>query len=363
MQSRILRFVVALALAVFATACDPIYWRIEREPITENTKLPDRITVFDLALEGAGGPYYVAAGTIWKGDTARLPDLWWDPLPEPGSLVTVASPADGAMCTALAYYSARLWGGFIEGSGNLGLYRSSPALDFEGRAAETDTAVDGKQVIRLKVVNGLLIIVTADSSFDYSVHTYNGAAYDTVDLSLTGHVAATKINDVAFFPFDSKYYATSGAKLYAGAGPLVDVTASLPALDAGDELRDLFENAGTLYLTSKRSTLYYTTDGTTWNHRHVVDGKGEAIPDVPLTALCGPVDGKIVVGTDGYGYCLFDGSALVRLDKVLYESSPIYDAAIRRFLLDPGARLFAGTFGGGLLRAEAPGSTMTWGQE
>jgi hypothetical protein len=365
MQSRAIRFIVALALAVLAIACDPIYWRIEREPITENKKLEDKITVFDVALEGAGGPYYAAAGTIWKGDAALLPDnFWWDPDTVPPGLVVVAPPADGAMCNALVYYDSTLWGGFIDGSGSLGLYRSSTApLSFAGQSAETDAAVDGQQVIRLKVVNGYLVIITADGSLDYSIHSFDGLgdAYDPVDLSLTGHTAATLINDVAFF--DGNYYATSGAKLYAGAGPLVDVTDNLPALDAGDELRDLFVNAGTLYLTSRLSTLYYTTDGATWEHRHVVDGKGVAIPDVPLTALCGPVDGTIVVGTDGYGYCLFDGSSLVRLDKALYESNPIYDASIHRFLLDPGARLFAGTFGGGLLRAEAPSSTMTWVQE
>jgi hypothetical protein len=255
----------------------------------------------------------------------------------------------------MANYLGELNGGFINGSGNLGLYRSS-AQSFSGQTP-VGTALDvlGAQIPLLKVENGLLVAVTARLSgadFEYKLFTSgDGTTFSPLSITRAAGEELKPINDVihAGAPFNT-WFATEGTNLYTGAGPLT--LASMTGITAGEVLTGLFDDGTNVYVASKSGAVYYSPDGGSWTRIAAPTVSGD---HPPLTRFAGPfadTEVSLLVGSDGYGYFRLPTSPTVgALSRYATTTSPLYTSSVWKFFLDdPMDRIFACTLMGGLWR-------------
>ena len=198
MKRRIPLLLTSAIVAVLAAACTPgggsIYFTLENEVKVSDASLPNDITVFDVAKTGTD--YYAAAGKIWKAPVAAANFQVGD---------VVAPPHAGDLCTALAFFGGELYGGFVNPSGNVGLYATTAMAFTTTPVADLDIA--GAQIVLLKVQNDgadQLVVVTARPSgggFEYSVFTTSdGITFIELPI-MTSRTATDKlvpINDVIY---------------------------------------------------------------------------------------------------------------------------------------------------------------------
>jgi hypothetical protein len=377
MNLRSAHLLLAAGIAILFTACKEgnIYSTLENEVKVDDLSLPNDITLFDVTKIGTS--YYAAAGKIWTvSDSATE----WDVT----ALIAPPSPGDiGTALVASPFGTNTLYGGFINGSGNLGLYESTAAPSFSGRNAEP-LPVAGAQVALLKAVNdgaNRLVVVTAHqpsagSDFAYGmVYAASAGSYTVATFDATRPAGDEKksINDVVYagVPINA-WFATEGTKLYTKTGPgfAGDFTlAGMTGITAGEELTGLFWDGTThVYLASRAGAVYHSTDGTNWT-RILAPAISGTYP--PLTHFAGPVDaGIVLVGSDGYGYYLLDTADLSGTDPLTRyptTTSDLYTAAVQKMYFDVGKlRVFACTSMGGLWRGAVLGDgsgSIDWNLE
>jgi hypothetical protein len=365
MKRRNLHLFTAALVAVLAAACTPgggsIYFTLENEVKVEDGSLPNAITVFDVAKVGTD--YYAAGGTIWSAPVAA----------DSFQLADVVDPPTGAqLCTALAEFSGQLYGGFINSSGNLGLYVTPvPAFAW---SAVADVVVAGAQVVLLKVVDSAstLVVVTArqptaGADFQFGVVTsIDGTNYSS-PFTFTDRPAGDEekmIGDVIYSSRLSTWFVTQGTKLYSGA-PGALAMDDMTNISAGEELRGLFDDGTNLYVASKAGAIYYSTTGDTWTRIEVPDISGT---HPPLTGISGPLGGThLLIGSDGYGYYRLDTTNLAAgpdaFTRFATNTVDLYKASVRRIVVD-GTTAFALTSMGGLWRGTVSGNDIIdWKQE
>jgi hypothetical protein len=331
-----------------------IYKTIESEKKVTDSTLPKTLTVHEMLTTGIGNPYFVAAGAIYNGTVLDAAGkIGWPTTDK--TAVAVDAPVSGALCNALAYDGAELWGGFFTPGANLGLYRST-SRSFLSVAAVQDIAIKDKQVTMLQFVNGKLFVGAATvpvggTAYVYELDYYNGTTWSPAPL-ISG--LAKPINGVAWD--GSSYLMVAGSALYTGTSadpPVFDAgTSALSSLtvSASDELRGVFAQTAPSRVIIASKLGLYVRDAGTWS---------QAAPDpisgvtVPFLTAAGPSDagGNIyLAGSDGYGYYYLDWSAtpktLTRFDT---STISLYNAAVRRILVD-GTTVFMGTSGAGLWR-------------
>jgi len=362
MKLRIPRLLAIVLAAALAAACTPgggsIYFTLENEVKVDDASLPNRITVFDVVNSGTA--YYAAAGKIWTALVAADNFQVADVVPAPHAV---------DICTALAFFSGELYGGFINGSGNVGLHRTASLSFTPPTPVGTAADVLGAQIALLKVENSLLVAVAAKPSglaFEYFVYTSpDGTTY--TELALDG-AQLGPIHDVIYAgaPF-AAWFATEGVNLYSGAGPLSPVATT--GITAGEELRGLFQLGSRLFLSSKAGAVYYSDNGVAWTRIEAPLISG-AHP--PLTRFAGPVGtGILLLGSDGYGYYRIDTTDLAAgtaaITRFPTTTIDLYSSSVTKFTLDTTPDpdvIFAATAMSGLWRGSVAGDgSITWALE
>jgi hypothetical protein len=393
MNLRSAHLLLAAGIAILFTACKEgnIYYTLENEVKVDDLSLPNDITLFDVtkiddATPPAFSAYYAAAGKIYTVPVADLdvPDAGWD------KYADVDAPASDALCTALVtspYGSQNtLFGGFINGSGNLGLYKSSPrpTKDTVTWTVDSDPIIAGAQIALLKTENDgaddWLVAVTArhlpGKNFTFGIAGFNGTNWYEFDTTIRGSPENEKpFNDVIWSQKFGRWLATGGTKLYMQvlSPPAVDSfsDAYMTGITSGEVLTGMYEDVTNVYIASKSGAVYYSpTYGTDWKRIEALPISGT---NPPLTHFAGPVgSGILLVGSDGYGYYRLDTTILTSTDpypltRYPTTTSDLYTASVMKFFYDddPGInRVFACTAMGGLWRgAVAADGTIDWNLE
>jgi hypothetical protein len=371
MNLRVPHLLLAAGIVILCTSCKEgnIYYTLENEVKVEDLSLPNDITVFDVAKIGSS--YYAAAGKIWAADDSTV--TWNTDVP-------VAPPDAGDICTALMGFSGELDGGFINASGNLGLYRSS-SFSFSGQTALPDVA--GAQIALLKVVDDgtpRLVVVTAkqpsageDNQFGIVMSSdgTNFSPFTFNSLDRSADEAKKQIWDVVYAGGTiNAWFATEGTKLYTkvGAGTGEFILATTTGITAGEVLTGLFDDGTNVYVASNSGAVYYSPDGANWTR---IEAPAISGTYPPLTRFAGPIDaGIVLVGSIGYGYYLLKTADLAGpnpLTRYPTTTNDLYTAAVLKFYYDSGkSRVFACTAKGGLWRGAVLGDglgTINWNQE
>jgi len=396
MKLRVVHLLPALGMALLLSGCKDgnIYATIETETLEQDLSLPNEIIVFDVAKIGPA--YYAAAGKLWTVPVATLDTGGeWD------AASRIPAPVADGMCTALVAAPAEfpllhqnvLYGGFIRGSGNLGLFESS-ASPTPGTTTWTEVAdidVDNAQVALLATVDtdgggtDTLVAVTATqpsagADYEFSLLTStDGVSFDPLAITRSAGEEVKPINDVIYAGATvNAWFATEGSSLYSGplAGPLLRVAALDARITTGEVLYGLFWDGTYVYVSSWDATheaecaVYYSSDGgTSWSRIKVPQADNGVYP--PLTRFAGPLgtSGILLVGSDGYGYFQLDTTDLAGtspLRRFGITTSDLYPAAVRKFALDSAKnRVFACTALSGLWRGAYDGTdgSLEWTQE
>jgi hypothetical protein len=366
MKRRIHRPFIVILIAVLAAACTPgggsIYFTLENEVKVEDGSLPNAITVFDVAKVGTR--YYAAAGKIWSALVSAPSFQVADTVDPPDS-------TDNQLCTALAAYSGELFGGFINQSGNLGLF-SSTSLAFTPSPI-SDSSVSGADIALLKVQTegtDKLVIVTArppspGDNMQFGVVVYDGVSY--TPLPFVGRSTAEAeqpINDVIYSPTLGCWMVTEGTKLYSDAstaGTLEPVTGTT-GLPTDEKFVGLFDAGSRIYLAAASGSVYHSTDGLTWAG---ITATEPVDTPPPLTRFAGPFGTKntLIVGSDGYGYYLLATNPLGALVRFGDSTIDLHGASVQKVVID-GTTVFALTSMGGLWRGSISGDAVVgWKQE
>ncbi len=360
---------LAVALvSILAAACTPgggsIYYTLENEVKLDDATLPNDITVFDIV--NTGTDYYAAAGRIWKAPVVAANFQVAN---------VVAQPHADDLCTALAFFGGELYGGFVNSSGNRGLYGTT-ALAFSTTPV-ADADVLGAQVVLLKVEDGQLVVVTArpsGSDFEYTVYTSADGASYTEFPGLSARAAADKlvpINDVIWSNSLSAWFMTEGKTLYTDlASPGTLQASTMNGTPVTEVLTGLYDDGTTVYLASREGAVYWwdpaAIPSATWKRIAAPTASG-AHP--PLTRFAGPVGtGILLLGSDGYGYYRIDTTDLAAgtaaITRFPTTTIDLHTASVTKLTLDTTPDpdvIFAGTAMGGLWRGTvAVDGTIAW---
>jgi hypothetical protein len=378
MNLRVRHLLLAASIAVLFAACKQgnIYYTLENEVKVEDLSLPNDITVFDVTkIGGAGGTYCATAGKIWAADESTV--TW-------NTSVPIAPPSPGDICTALVAspFGAKntLFGGFINSAGNLGLYESTAAPSFSGQPAVPDSIINGAQIALVKTANDgaddWLVAVTArhlpGENFTFGIAAFDGTTWGTFDTSVRVSPEDEKpFNDIIWSTNFTRWYATSGTKLYTKANPGLASGAFVVATPAnaasGEEFTGLLEWGTRVYLSSRSGAVFYTTDGASWTRIEAPAISGTYPPLTRFANLTGTTEGILLVGSDGFGYYQLPTLPTVgSLSRYATTTSGLYTAAVQKMYFDTDKnRVFACTSMGGLWRGAVamPDGSIDWNLE
>jgi hypothetical protein len=345
---------VLAAVAALTTCTDAIFAIIETEKKTATSTLPLTITVADIAAPApvSGGPYYVGAGGVFQGTLGSSETMDWYPSNDSRPL----NPSGTPMCNALAYFAptGTLWGGFITSSGDAGLYQSSSGTTLSFASSTPVAAMAGKQIVYIQSANGNLFAGTTTDVTNYDLEFTPTGAWASPTL-LTG--LSEPITGVVWDLVNSFYWASEGKNLYRS--PAVLTTSSfvlqtaLPGLDSEDLINGLFADSGRVFVATKKSGIYYTTNsGGSWHNI-----PADEISSVTVSYLCvaGPADSLgpkdlYLVGSDGYGYYTLSIST-GNFDRFDDSTVTLHSHSVRRILVD-GPDVFMGTNANGFWHAK-----------
>jgi hypothetical protein len=331
------------------TCTDGIFAIIETEKKVVTSTLPLTISIYGVVTSVPavpGGPYYVAAGAVYRGTLNPDGTMTW--LPDNNS--RPLNPSGNPMCIAMAFYAGELWGSFITSGGTL--FKSS-ALSFAGQSPINDPAINGKQTGPLQVAGPVLTPrLFASSTVDTS--TYE------LDMSLTGAnwtgspVLSGLSKPIAGVSYDgTNYWTASGTSIYKSLDPPSLGSFAAPAVNpvpSDDLVNGVFSSTGLTFLATKKNGIYWTsTAGLSWNH---IDADQVGSNTVSYLCVAGPADAgdKYLVGSDGYGYYTLSisGNTLTRFDD---STIGLFSNSVANILVD-GANIFMGTHANGLWRAK-----------
>jgi len=355
----ILRTCFIIAAGVLLGSCTPdggtIYATIETEHKVVDNTLPNDLRVGDIVMAASGGPYYVAAGPIYKGTLSGGTITW----------TTLATTPAGSIANTLAWDGTNLWAGFFTPGTNLGLYRSS-LPDTAAFVQEPAPAI-GKQVTALQASGTDLFAAFCDSTATtYELDDQKTGTWTGPLAAVSG--ATTRIVGAAN-DGTANFFTASGLNVYAASS--ATGTYGVVKTIAAGEVTSIFGDAahGRVFVTTRTEGIFYTGDsGGNWTQ--------VAAPTVnstvmPVLSIAGPIDAgndKYLVGTDAAGfYTLSLGAG--SLTRSTDSTIALYAASIRRILVDTNAgvsTVFMGTNGAGLWRAsfDSTGSlSSTWTQE
>jgi hypothetical protein len=373
MKFRVTNLLVAAALTILFTACNEgnIYYTLENEVLVEDLSLPNDVTLFDVAKIGSS--YFAAAGKLWTVDHDAA---------EWNVDATIDPPSAGGICTALVaspfggVHTDTLFGGFINGSGNLGLYESSatPTPASATWTVVADAYVATAQIALLKVEDSSLVAVTATqpaagADFEFGIVSSSDGTTFTPFLFSGRPTGDEKkqITDVIYSSTLTCWLATEGTELYTDADVAGTLNLETPAvIPDGEVLTGLFDDGARVYLASRSGAVYHTIDGITWTRIEAPAISGTYPPLTRFAMLTGTTDGILLVGSDGYGYYTLPTSPIGALTRFPTTTSDLYMAAVQKLYFDTiKNRVFACTAMGGLWRGAVaiPDGSITWNLE
>jgi hypothetical protein len=351
MKARYLTFVGLLiaALSALASCSDAIYATIETEKKVVTNTLSQTLSVFDVAVTVPNTTYYVAAGGVFQGSLGAGTMTW-----NPADNSRPWNPP-GLLCNAMVFYAGTLWGGFISSSGSASLLQSSagPNYSFTSSTPVNDTAINGKQAIRLMVANGHLFMSSTLNTSTYGLDYQSTGSSPWVADLVSGLPKA--VTGVAWD--GSKYWAASQSTVYVSNDPPATSSftpVAVPFLGT-DQVNGVFADGARVFLATKGSGIIWTPNGgTTWNHIG-----GDVVNTAAVSYLCvaGPADGatadKYLVGSDGYGYYTLSvsgNSGQGSISRFGDATVSLYVQSVSRILVD-GSNVLMGTNANGLWRS------------
>jgi hypothetical protein len=358
MKSRALLLPFLLVLASCTANGGMIYSVLETEVKQPKTGLGtngEYLTIQDLALLGTN--YYIAGGKIWYTDATAASStltLTWTEVTTPKD--TRKDPAHPlpTLCTAMAASAAKLYAGFINADGtSAGLWSTTgPAVAF---TQETPVGLGaGDQIVRILCnpasATCPILLVTAtpvappasNPSQSSTYHTYNLYRWDgSSPLSLVYSTGDVAILDASLDPGTDTYYFVAGQTYYSGLfGSITPVSTIYSPITSLDFLQAASFIGGTIYVGCTESGVFVGPGST----HYAADVQSNKYVGYLTFADAG--GGKVLVGSDGYGYYVISGSTITRYTNL---SLTLYTSAVRRFLVDtPRNRVLAGTSGAGM---------------
>jgi hypothetical protein len=366
MKARFFLFLAAAAAAIVVLASctangGSIYATIEVAKKTVTSSLAKTLTIQDMAAQAPGGPYFIAAGAIYKGTyNPGAPSTTGDVIlwntDGSANLIPTPPPVPGQICSSLVFRSGRLWGAFFNPANqSFGLYQSDASLSFA--ASTADPYFAGKQIMLLQVTSdGVLFAVAGavtGNPYQFELHYFDGANWHQLLSGLTPMINGVARVVVATL---TQYWAVSGTTIYAFNAAFAQIAPPSVDLSAASQLNGIFVDTtnANVFLPSKSGGVYYSwNSGSGW-----IRFPPDTISSNTVGYLCvaGPVDpptnDKYVVGADGGGYSTISigGQTMTRFNDATIL---LYSAAVRRILVDsvPIVSVFMGTAGGGLWRA------------
>jgi hypothetical protein len=354
MKARYLTFVGLLTVALSAlTACsDAIFATIETEKKVATNTLSQTLSIFDLATIVPGSTYYVAAGGVFQGNLNAGTMSW-----NPADTSRPWNPP-GLLCNAMVYYAGTLWGGFVSSTGSAALYQSSagPNYSFANSTPVNDSAINGKQAIRLLVANDHLFMSSTPDTTTYGLDYQATGAVPWIAGVISGLPKA--ITGVAWD--GSKYWAASQSTVYVSSDPPTISSFTLAVqnpVPSTDQVNGVFADRvkGRVFLATKLNGIYWSPDGgTTWKQIGA-----DVVNTASVSYLCfaGPADGatadKYLVGSDGYGYytlSISGNGGTGSISRFGDATVSLYVESVSRILVD-GVNVLMGTNANGLWRS------------
>lgn len=368
MKARFLTFlgVLSLALGTLTSCSDAIFETIETEKKVDTNTLPLLLSIFDIASPSTGN-YYVAAGAVYRGILSGPGGtLTWTPNKDDTS--RPFNPPGNPLCTSMAVFGGRLWGGFISTSGDASLYQSGPTFSFAaadgGQLRSFLTAGEQATLLRSAGPAGTenLFIggATAQGSSDY-VYQLDYIPFGSTTSTATALPTFPK--PIAGVGYDAAhgpaYWAASGSTVYkAGATPDFAGAAVVGNTGIGsDQINGLFVDSvrGVVFVATQTNGIFLTKDGgTTWIHIGADFPQGSS-KAAPFLTVAGPIDDlagtpdKYLVGSDGFGYYTLSLSAGT-VSRFSDTTILLYTCSVSRILVENG-NVVIGTNLNGLWRA------------
>ena len=348
-RNLILPGIVLAALGVMVSCSDAIYSIIENEKKIITSTLPLTVSIFDIANSAPGGPYYVAAGGVFRGTFNPDGTIGWYPSDTSRPL----NPSGSPICNAMVYYvpTGTLWGGFVNSSGSPALYQSTAGLTFDGQSPIINAAIAGKQAIVLQVANGHIFMVSTKDTLTYELdENANGGVVWTVQKTISTPIAGIGWDGTHYWMAAGSvvYSDAADPPAFASAG-----TSTLGGITIGSTINGVFVdpvNPGRIFFSTKSDGIVYSIDGgATWKQI-----SRDVIGSVIVSNLCvaGPVDAakdKYLVGSDGFGYYTLSVSG-IGMSRFGDSTVALYAESVPRILVE-GANVFVGTNMTGLWRA------------
>jgi hypothetical protein len=337
-----------IAAAVSLTTCtDGIFSIIEKEQKVITSTLPLTINIYDIANFAPGGPYYLAAGAVYRGTLNGDGSITW--LPDDDS--RPLNPPDDPMCIAMAAYGGELWGSFITSGGTL---FTSSAQSFDGQTAVSGASTDGRQTGPLQVANGRLFVLSTADTSSYRLDSWNGAAWTQGTSSYSSPVVGIGWDGTAYWMATKDLVYRDAAldpPTFAAAG-----TATLGGYSIGSDIKGIYVdpvNAGRIFVTTESDGVLFTLNGGgTWRQ---VDPDTSGNTTVSYLCVAGPVNpgganNLYLVGSDGFGYYTLSTSGSGDLSRFDDSTISLFGHSVAKILVD-GANVFMGTHANGLWRA------------
>lgn len=336
------KILVILIIVIFTLSCTDneygIFYYLENEEEEIDDTLNNELTITHVDIYTPSGSIYVAAGTSAYIKT--------------GSWHRLNMPSGKDYCSALVISnisgSDLLYGGFYNELWSTANFDTgSPAW-----SEITDPDINGKQIIKLKEVNGNIVVVTFNGSIFDVYYSSTGAINSFESTGILG--LGTPVLDIIYDNYNNDYWAITKDNIYKSLSGINDLTIYTHNISTSDDFTGIYYSSnynnpvGKFYVATNNGKVYESTDGfVNAVNLKLKDGISVSGNNVPFT-LISEINGNILVGTYGYGYYEMtngDVNSIVRLSD--FTSSDLYDGWVTGFKVNVNTCYFL-TGGSGL---------------
>ncbi len=326
-----------LAFIVFFSGCptggESVLWTLKSAELQIDNSLNNSLTILGMAID-ANVMYYIACGPI----------MYQRPVGG-NSWTSVGFPAGAMYCSSIAYFGGRLYAGFIKGDGTGDLYSTDPSVQpINWGLPESDTDINGKQIDKLWVAGGSLVvsaIVVSGGTSSFTAYFRNGAAYDPVGATAITSEVVSVIHDGANF------WALTKNQIYSG-GALNSLAVFTPTTPPTGTFAGMLNSGANYYISNTDGYVFISADGcVTWTA-----SPQQSMTKAIIFTEIARIDTKILIGARNYGfYQMDDGdttfASLIRSTDFI--NSDLYMSSTRNFFIDTvNSRVFFCTEGDGL---------------
>ncbi|HEY9596029.1 MAG TPA: hypothetical protein VHE79_16225, partial [Spirochaetia bacterium] len=354
-----------------------IFATIEKEQKTGSGTLPDYLTIADITATSTGGPYYIAAGAVFKGTMSSTPaSMTWNPNSDSATSDRPYNPTyneSTMLCNALTYWSAKgeLYGGFYTSDAeHYGLYSASSSNPVTANWSQLTLPSSGEQVTYLQVAGS----DTSSTSTSYlyiggavvaSSSTYELDYYDGTTVwksSLGGYTLSTPVKGVAYSSSYGYFVATNDAVYVSSTENFSSATAVTPSIGASpDKIHGIYSDGTNVFVLTERSGIYQY-NGSSFSQL-VADPQPSSSVYVGFLSMAKIGSVYLVGSNNSYGYYILSGSTLTRYSDTTVG---LYVESVSRIYVGADMTVFMGTNANGLWGTQMDSSgnlTTSWTHE